>query len=57
MRAECGVEMKGRKRLMLVLGLNEPIRQLATAYSAHWYGHVLRIVWTLRLKVKGRKGW
>ena len=40
-RAMCGVQLKGRKRstdLMLMLGLNEAIGQLATADSVHWYG-------------------
>ena len=45
MRAMCGVQLIDRKRssdLMLMLGLNETIDQLAIANSVHWYGHVLR---------------
>ena len=41
----CGVQLKYRKRstdLMLMLGWNETIAQLAMASSVHWYGHVLR---------------
>ena len=44
-RAMCGVQLKGRKRskdLMLMLGLNETIDQLAMSNSVRWYGHVLR---------------
>ena len=43
-RAMCGVQLKNRKiskDLMLMLGLNESIDQLAMANSVHWYGHVL----------------
>ena len=42
--AMCGVKLKERKRsddLMLMLGLNETIGQLAMAISVCWYGHVL----------------
>ena len=41
----CGVQLKDRKRakdLMLRLGLNKTIDQLAMANSVHWHGHVLR---------------
>ena len=44
-RAMCGVQLKVRKRstdLVLMLGLNETIDQLAMANSVCWYGHVLR---------------
>ena len=44
-RAMCGVQLKDRKRsmdLMLMLGLNETIDQLAMENSFRWYGHVLR---------------
>ena len=44
-RAMYGVQLKDRKRsmnLMLMLGLNETIDQLAMASSVRWYGHVLR---------------
>ena len=45
MRAMCGVQLKDSKRstdLMLMLGLNETIDQLAMANSVRWNGHVLR---------------
>ena len=38
-----GIQLKDReisKDLILMLGLNEAIDQLAMANSAHWYGHV-----------------
>ena len=41
MRAVCGVQLKDRKRsmdLMLMLGLNETINQLAMANSGCLYG-------------------
>ena len=41
----CGGQHKDRKRsndLMLILGLNELIDQLAIANSVCWYGHVFR---------------
>ena len=44
-RAFCWVQLKDRRRstdLMLMLGLNETIDQLAMANSVHLYGHVLR---------------
>ena len=44
-RAMCGVPLKIRKRstdLMMMLGLNETIDQLAMANSVRWYDHVLR---------------
>ena len=44
LRAMCGVQFIDGKRasdLMLTLGLNETIDQLAMACSVHWYGHVL----------------
>ena len=44
-RAMCGVHLKDRKTskdLMLMVGLNETIDQLAMANSVHWYGNVLR---------------
>ena len=44
-RAMCGAQLKDRKRstdLMLMLGLNETIDQLAMANSVCWYIHVLR---------------
>ena len=43
-RARCGVQLKDRKRstdLMFMLGLNEPIDQLAMTNTVHWYGHVV----------------
>ena len=43
-RAMCGLQAKDRKRstdLMLMLGLNETIDQLAMENSVHWYVHVL----------------
>ena len=46
MRTICGEQLKGRKRsmdLMLMLGLNETIDQLAMENKDNWYGHVLRI--------------
>ena len=43
-KAMCGVHLKDRTAdLMLMLGLNETIDQLAIASSVHWYGHALRI--------------
>ena len=44
-RAMRGVQFKDRKGstdLMLMLGLNKTIDQLAMASSVCWYGHVLR---------------
>ena len=44
-RAMCGLQLKDRKRskhLVLMLGLNETIDQLAMANSVRWDGHVLR---------------
>ena len=41
----CGVQLKARKRsmdLILMLGLNVTIGQLAIAISVHLYGYVLR---------------
>ena len=41
-RAICGVQLKNRKistDLMLMLGLNETIDQLAMTSSVHLYGH------------------
>ena len=67
-RTMCGVQLKDRKRsmdLMLMLGFNETIDQLAMVDSVCWYGHVLRrddghiLRRALDLegeKVKGRKG-
>ena len=43
-RAMCGVQLKNEKKsknLMLMLGLNQTIDQLAMAISVQWYGHVL----------------
>ena len=40
-----GVQLKDRKRstgLMMMLGLNKAMDQLALANSVHWYGNVLR---------------
>ena len=40
----CGVLLVDIKRdndIMLMLGLNETLGQLAIANSAHWHGHVL----------------
>ena len=45
MRAVYGVQLKDGKRskdLMLMLGLDEAIDQLAMTDSVHWHGHVLR---------------
>ena len=45
MRAMCEVQLKDGKRsrdLMMTLGLNETIDQLAMAVSVCWYGHVIR---------------
>ena len=44
-RAMRGVQLKDIKRskdLILMLGLNETVDQLAIAKSVRWYGHVLR---------------
>ena len=44
-KALCGVQLKDGKRsnyLMLLLGLNETIDQLAMANSVRWNGHVLK---------------
>ena len=44
-RAMCGLQLKDRKRsmdLMLMLGLNQTIDQLAMANIVWCYGHVLR---------------
>ena len=67
-RAMCGVQLKDRRRfidLMLMLGLNDTIDQLAMANSVRWYGHVLRredghvLRRALDFEVEGqrRKGW
>ena len=72
-RAMCGVQLKGRKRsmdLMLMLGLNETMVQLAMANSVRWYGHVLRRedsrvwrraldfeVWGQRKKGRSKRTW
>ena len=43
--AMCGVQLKDRKRstdLMIMLGLNETIDQLAMANNVCWNGHVLK---------------
>ena len=64
MRAICGVHLKDRKRsnyLMLMLGLNETIDQMAMENSVRWYrlvlrreyGHVLKR--TLDFEVEGQK--
>ena len=45
MTAMCGVRLKNIKRaevLMLMLGFDEAIDQLAMANSVHWYDYVLR---------------
>ena len=52
MRTMCGVQLKDRKRssdLMFMLGLSETLDQFAMANSVHWYGHVLRRHYILRL--------
>ena len=44
-RSMCGVQLKDGERssdLMLILGLNVTMDQLAMASSFPWYGHVLR---------------
>ena len=44
-RLMCGTQLKDRKTskdLMLILGLNETIDQLATTNSVNWYGHLLQ---------------
>ena len=44
-RAVYGVQLKDREtstNLMVMLGLNETVDQLAMANSVRWYGHVLR---------------
>ena len=59
----CGVQLKDRKRskdLMLMLGLNETIDQLATANSVRWNGHVSKredgqILRTLDFEVEGQR--
>ena len=41
----CGLRLKDGKRandLMLILGLNETMDQLAITHNIHWYIHVLR---------------
>ena len=56
MRAICGVQLKHRKRstdLMLMLGLNETLDQLAMASSVRLYGHVLSRA--LDFDVEGQK--
>ena len=43
-RSMCGVQLNDIKRstdLMFMLGLREPIDQLAMANSVRWHGHVL----------------
>ena len=45
MRQMYGVQLKDGKRfkdLMLVLGLNETVDQLALENSIHWYDYLLR---------------
>ena len=52
-RAMCGVQLRDRERsmdLMLMLGLNETMGQLAMTNSVRWYGHVLRMENGLVLK-------
>ena len=42
MRTMYGIQLKDKQRskdLILMLGLNETIDQLATANSVGWYGH------------------
>ena len=59
-RAMCGVQLKARKRstdLMLMLGLNETIDQLAMANSVHWYCHVLRRALYFEVEDQRKKGW
>ena len=44
-REMCGIKLNDRKtseNVMLILGLNESIDQLAMANCAYWYGHVLK---------------
>ena len=44
-RIVCGVQVKDRKRsmnLMLILGFNVALDQLAMANCVHWYVHELR---------------
>ena len=46
-RAMCGVQLKDRKGstdLMLMLGLNKTIDQLAMVNSVHWYGRGEKMV-------------
>ena len=49
------------KDLMLMLGLNETIDQLAMANSFRWYGYVLRredghvLIMALEFEVKGQR--
>ena len=42
-RAMCGVQLKdiNISHLMLMMGLNETMDQLAMANSVHWCGHVI----------------
>ena len=45
LRVMCGVQLKCRKSakdLMLVLGMNATMDQLAMANGVFWYGHVLK---------------
>ena len=62
--AMCRVQLKDGKRpmnLMLILGLNETMDQLAMANRVHWYGHVLRredghfLKWALDFEVDGQR--
>ena len=55
--AVCGAQLKDRKRcmdLVLMLGFNETIDQLAMASSVCWYGHVLRRELHFELNVNER---
>ena len=56
LRAICRVQLKERKisaDLMIMLGLNEIIDQLAIANSVHWHGHMLRRGWSCHEKSIG----
>ena len=57
----CGIRLKGRKRcmdLLLMLGLNETMDQLAMVNSVRSYGEVLRredvMRWALDLEIEGQ---
>ena len=60
-RAMCEVQLKDRKRaMMLMLGLNETIYQLAMANSVCWHGHALKCedghgLGTLQFEVEGQR--